>query len=145
MEFFENLLGFAILLLLAAAVIGAGVGIAWLWIRFRGWMFLVFFLNLAVLVSLPSDAPLNLHVATMVILFVMFWTGLFAGAVLIVGDVQNFGEKLTDKPQDNLHQHGESGWHDHPHDERSHAHHDNNLNGSFYYVDERVIDQRQRH
>ena len=138
MEFLSNFFGIVILLLLAAAVLGALVGIAWLWVRFRGWMFLIFGVTFVSFASSPSP---SVSALLLIALFAMFVSGALAGLALVVGDVQNFGEKLTEKKSSDLHEHGDLGWHDHPH-ERNHAHYGNHLSGPFYYVDERVIDQR---
>lgn len=112
-EFIESLFGLTALVVIVAALFFGGLGIAELWIERGGEMFLTFFGVLAFSIALPSDAPFILEFIPMAILFVMFWIGMFAGFVLIVGDVRSVGDNLTGKSR--LHEH--SGvWHDHPHE-----------------------------
>lgn len=66
--------------------------------------------------------------------------------IIIVGvseSVSKFTDDVRGRNANYLHNHHDLGWHDHPY-ERNHAHFNNDMSGPFYYVDERVIDQRDK-
>lgn len=93
-----------------AAAFATVYGLATLWLRYRLRMALVFIVTFAAAVSVDSVGGGVLLLFASGALWV---SAIFAGVMLVVGDVQNFGDKVSGK--DRLHDH-DGVWHDHPHE-----------------------------